>query len=141
MAGKSDYLEAKLLDLVLGANAFSAPATVYIALFTAAPSDAGGGTELTGVSNYVRLAVTNNSTNFPNASGTSPTTKSNGTAFTFVTATADWAAGATTIGWVGVFDAATTGNMLYWAAVTVAKNCLNGDTVSFPIGTLTFTED
>ena len=49
MAGsKSDYLENEILDHVLGGADYSRPATVYIALYTAAPTDAGGGTEVTG---------------------------------------------------------------------------------------------
>ena len=43
MAGKSDYLENKVLDHILGNTAYTAPATLYFALFTSAPSDAGGG--------------------------------------------------------------------------------------------------
>ncbi len=140
MAGsKSDYLEAKLLDHVLGATAYSAPATVYVALFTAAPTDAGGGTEVStgGGSSYARVAVTNNTTNWPNASGTSPTTKSNGTAITFPTAGADWG----TIVAFGVFDASSAGNLLYWATLTVNKTVSTGDTANFAVGSIVISED
>src|SRR3989304_6558665 len=76
MAGsKSDFLENELLDHVLGNAAYAAPATVYFGLYSVGPSDVGGGTELTG-SGYARIAVTNNATNFPAASGGA---KSNGT--------------------------------------------------------------
>ena len=89
MAGSfSDYLEAKVLDHVFGATAYTAPATIYYAAFTAAPSDSGGGTECTGGS-YARKGMTNNATNFPNASGTSPTSKTNGADVNFVQATAE----------------------------------------------------
>jgi len=87
MAGsKSNYLENKVLDHVLGGGDYTRPATVYVALYTVAPSDTGGGTEVTGGS-YARAAVTNNSTNWPAASGGE---KSNGTEITFETATASW---------------------------------------------------
>ena len=45
MAGFSDYLEDKVLDHVFGGSAYTAPSPLYVALFTAAPSDPGGGTE------------------------------------------------------------------------------------------------
>lgn len=82
MAGSfSNYLENALLDHALGGGNYTRPATVYIALFTVAPSDAGGGTEVSG-NNYSRAAVTNDATNFPAASGGA---KSNGVAITFAT--------------------------------------------------------
>lgn len=140
MAGsKSDYLEAKLLDHVLGATTFTPPSIVYVALFTAAPSDSGGGTEVTtsGGTGYSRVSVANNTTNWPNASGTSPTSKSNGTTFTFPTATADWG----TIVAMAIFDASTGGNMLYWATLNANKVVSNGDTASFSNSTITVTED
>lgn len=66
MAGKSDYLELKILDGVLGGPDFVRPATSHVALYTVAPSDAGGGTEVSGGS-YARAAVTNSATNWPAA--------------------------------------------------------------------------
>ena len=48
MAGFSDYLEDKVLDHVFGGNAYTAPGTLYVALYTVAPTDTGGGTEVTG---------------------------------------------------------------------------------------------
>ena len=134
MAGsKSDFLENELLDHVLGNAAWSAPATVYIALYTAAPSDSGGGTEVTGGS-YARKAVTNNATNWPAASGGA---KANGTTITFVTATADWG----TVVAFGIFDASSGGNLLYWADLTASKTVDSGDTAEFPVGNLDVTED
>jgi len=133
MAGsKADYLENELLDHVLGNSAYTAPATVYVALYTVAPTDAGGGTEVTGGS-YARVAVTNNATNWPAASGGA---KSNGTAITFPTATADWG----TVVAMGILDAATGGNLLYWADLTASKTVNNGDTASFAVGELDVTE-
>lgn len=134
MAGsKSDFLENELLDHVLGNAAYTAPATVYIALYTAAPTDAGGGTEVTGGS-YARVAVTNNATNWPAASGGA---KSNGTAVTFPTATANWG----TVVAFGILDAASAGNLLYWADLTTSKAVNNGDTASFAVGDIDVTED
>jgi hypothetical protein len=133
MAGKSDYLENKVLDLLLGAVSYTVPTTVYIGLYTVAPTDAGGGTEVSG-GGYARVAVTNNTTNFPTASNGS---KSNGTTINFPTATADWG----TVVAVGIFDASTAGNLLFWANLTTSKVVQNGDTAQFASGSLTFSED
>ncbi len=136
MAGsKSDYLEAKLLDHVLGGPDYARPATVYVALFTSAPTDAGGGTEVSGGA-YARVAVTNNAANFPAAIGPA-STKKNGTAITFPTATANWG----TVVAFGLLDAATAGNLLYWGDLTVSKTVTTGDTPAFAANALTITED
>jgi hypothetical protein len=132
MGSKSDYLENKVLDHVLGGGDYTRPATVYAALFTVAPSDSGGGTEVANGS-YARAAITNNATNFPAASGGA---KANGAAVTFATATAAWGE----VVAYALFDAATSGNMLYWSLLDISKEVYEDDTVSFPIGALTFTE-
>lgn len=140
MAGsKSDYFEAIVLNLALGASAYTAPGTLYLALSTAAYSDAATGSAMTEVSggSYARLAVTNNATNWPAASGTSPTTKSNGTAMTFVTATGSWG----TILSFYIADASSAGNILYGGDLTTSKAIGSGDTATFAISAITVTED
>jgi hypothetical protein len=132
---KSDYLEAKVLDHILGGGDFARPATVYGALFTTAPADAGGGVEVSGGS-YARVGVTNNATNFPAASGTT-TIKQNGTPITFPKATAAWG---TIVAWA-LFDAATAGNLLFWGTLSTSKAVAIDDTPSFGAGALTITED
>ena len=102
MAGFSDYLEDKVLNHVFGGTAYTAPGTLYVGLYTAAPTDAGGGTEVTGGS-YARKSMA-----AMTVSGTSPTEATNGAAVEFVTATGSWG----TVTHVGVFDAVTTGNLL-----------------------------
>jgi hypothetical protein len=133
MGSKSDFLEGKVLDHLYGATIYTPPATWYVAVFTTAPTDSGGGTEVTGGS-YARVAVTNNTTNFPAASGGS---KSNGTQVNYVTPTADWGI----IVAFALFDAVTGGNMGPWGAVSPSKTVQNGDPTYFPAGSLTFTED
>lgn len=134
-SGKSTYWANKLLDLICGAAAFSAPGTSYLALYTVAPTAGGGGTEASGGS-YARASNTNNSTTWPNASSG---VKSNGVAFTFTTATADWSSGSNQVA-AALMDALTTGNELYFGALTQNKPVLNGDTASFAIGALSITE-
>lgn len=140
MPGKSDYLENRVLDHFLGGAASSAPATVYVGLYTTALNDASTGTtpspgvEVSGGS-YARAAVTNNATNWPNASGGA---KANGTAITFPAPTANWG----TIVGFAILDAATNGNILYFGAVTPNKTVNNGDPApSFAVGDLDVTED
>lgn len=128
-SGKSTSIANAVLDFMLGSGS---PATLYIAGFTTTPTAAGGGTEVTGGS-YARVAVTNNSTNFPAASGAS---KSNGTAFTFPQATADqglWKG-------MGIFDAASGGNLRAFADLVTNRQIYSGDTPSFAAGSLVFTE-
>ena len=133
MAGSmSDDLENEILDHILGGADYARPATVYVALYTVAPTDAGGGTEVTGGS-YARVAVTNNATNWPAAASGA---KANGTAFAFPTATASWG----TVVAFGIFDAATVGNLLYWGDLTVSKVVGSGDTASFAIGDIDITQ-
>ena len=133
----SNFLELELLDHVLGAAAYTAPATLYVALHTADPGEAGAQNtnEATGTS-YNRVAVTNNATNFPAASGGS---KSNGTAINFAT---PGAGGWGTVTHWSIGDAASgAGNILFSGALTTSKTINAGDTVSFAIGTLTVTAD
>jgi len=142
MAGsKSDYLEAIILNGFLGGTAITVPGTVYLALSTAAYSDASTGSSMTEVSTsstaYARVAVTNNSTNWPAATGTSPTTKTSGAVFTFPTATASWG----TVLSFYIVDASSAGNVLYGADLTTSKLIGIGDTASFASGAITVTED
>lgn len=130
MGSFSDYLESKLLDHVLGNTAYVAPSTVYLALYTALPGDvSASGTEVTGGS-YARVAVLNNTTNWSNSTGTSPTTKVNGATFTFPTATANWGL----IVGFAIYDSGSGGNELLWAALTTSKNVNSGDTARFNSG-------
>ena len=129
---KSDYLELKLLDHVLGGADYVRPATVYFALYTAAPNDAGGGTEVSGGS-YARSAVTNNATNFPAASGGA---KTNGTDINFATPSASWG----TITHMAVLDASSGGNYLYHGPLAVSKVINSGDTVRIAAGDFDLTE-
>jgi len=129
MAGFSDYLENKVLLHVFGGTSYTAPGTLYVALFTSAPSDTGGGTECSGGS-YARKSMA-----AMTVSGTSPTTATNGAAVEFVTATGSWG----TVTHVGVFDASTSGNLLGWAALSASKTVSSGDVFRFDAGDLDIT--
>lgn len=137
MSSFGDYLEKELLDHVFGNAAYSAPATLYLALSTASPTDDGSGLTEPAGGSYARLAVANNATNFPAATGTTPTLKSNGVQFDFITATASWGV----ITHMAIMDAASGGNMLAWSTLATSKTIDSGDTVNFKVGELDITLD
>ena len=133
MSSKSDYLEDEILDHMLGGGDYTRPATVYIALYTAAPSDAGGGTEVS-AGDYARKSVTNNATNWPAASSSQ---KQNGTEIAFTEAVNSWG----TVTHFSIMDAVSAGNFLFWGVLTNSKTIDIGDTFKFPINAITITED
>lgn len=128
MASFTDFTENKVLDHVVGKTAWTMPA-IWVALFTAAPSDTGGGTEVTGGS-YARKATAGTDWAAAAAGATS-----NATTLTFVTPTASWG----TVTHFALMDAATVGNMIAWAPLTTSQAIGSGNTVSFAIGDLDVT--
>lgn len=145
MASMSDYLENKLIDHLFKATAYTAPVGLYVALYTSAPSDSGGGTEVTGGA-YARvnLAPSSSANWRPTQGGTTaPSTGTTGTtsnavAVTFPSPSANWG----TVVAFGVFDASTSGNLLIFGNLTISKTVNNGDAApSFAIDALTFQID
>lgn len=137
MAGKSDFLENAILNHIFRGVAMPTfAASVYVGLFTAAPGESGGGTEVTGGS-YARQAITRNTGNFKDPSTALQGLTENINAITFPTATADWGV-VVAAGW---FDAASGGNMLYFNALTVSKTVNTGDVLKFNAGDAEITED
>jgi len=128
MAGFSDYLENAVLDHVFRASTYTAAATVYAALYTATPSDAGGGTEVSGTA-YARQAIV--------FAAASSGTIVNSAIVNFGTAGSAWG----TVSTFGVFDAATSGNLLAWDSLTASKTIGEDDPVSFPVGNLSIALD
>ena len=126
MAEISDYLEKKILDYVLRDTADWAPAAVYLALHTADPVDAGSGAEVSGGS-YARQACA-----FDAAHATGGNTaNTDAESFTVMPAC--------TVTHVGVWDAASSGNLLFHTAVDTSKAVLAGDTISVAAGAITIT--
>ena len=145
MSAMSDYLENKIIDWLLRGQTFTPPATVYVGLLTVAPSDSGGGTEVTGGS-YTRVAVASSLANWAGSQSAGSTTASSGTggttsnnaAVTFPAPTANWG----TVVAFGVYDASSAGNLLFYASLTTSKTINNGDAApSFAAGALTFQID
>lgn len=144
MAALSDYLENKILDHILRATPYTAPATVYVGLLTAAPNDAGGGTEASGT-NYARAGVTSGTSAWNNTQGNT-TGASTGTDGTIENAAAvnfatPGAGGWGTVTHFGVYDSPSGGNLLFYAALSTSKTINEGDTVSFAAGALSLQID
>ena len=142
MSDFSDYAENKITDALMRGQALGAPTTWYVALFTAAPNDAGGGTEVSGGA-YARATFAASTTNWSGTQGAGTTTASTGTgglssnnvALTFPTPTAGWG---TVTHWA-LLDAAASGNFWLSHALDVSKTINTGDVVKFDIGTMTLT--
>ncbi len=129
MSSFSNYTENLLLNWLLTTNSATRPTAWYVGLFTAAPSDAGGGTEVSG-NGYARVA-----TGTISVSGTD-TTATNAASIEFAAASGgNWG----TVTHAAIFDASTSGNMLAWAALTTSRTINDGDVFRIPAGSLTVT--
>jgi hypothetical protein len=127
MAGNlSNYLENKVLDHILGTTTYTMPSTVYVALYTAAPNDTGGGTQVTGGSYARQTAVFD-------AASSGATQNTGNIDFTNMPAC--------TVVAIGVFDALTTGNLLVWGTLATNKSLDAGDTLRIATGDLDISLD
>jgi len=123
----SDTFETTVLTWVFTTSSATRPTEWHIALYTASPSDPGGGTEVSGGA-YARQAVTFT---------VSGNTASNNAAIEWPVATAAYG----TVTDVGVFDASTGGNLIAYAALTTSKAIDTGDVFRLPAGDLDVTLD
>ena len=122
----SNYLENALINVTLRATSYTAPTTVYVALYTTDPTDADAGTEVTGGS-YARQAVT--------FAAPSNGVSTNSADVTFPTATASFG----TVTHIGLRDALTAGNLLYHTPLDVSKTIATGDIFKITTGNLSVT--
>jgi hypothetical protein len=117
----SNYLANELLDHVFNA-AYAPPATVYLGLSTADPTDTGSGLAEPVGSGYARQPIT-----FGAAASRRVT---QGSAVTFPQATGAWG----TVSHWALFDAVSGGNMLAHGALAQAKSVVANNTPSVPSG-------
>ena len=122
----SNFLENALINATLRNTTYTSVATVYVSLWTSDPTDAGSGTEVSGGS-YARTAVT--------FGAPSNGVTTNSADVTFPTATASWG----TVGWIGINDALSSGNLLYHTALDTAKTIDSGDIFKISTGNLSVT--
>jgi hypothetical protein len=116
----SNYLENKVLGHVFGATPYTAPATLYVGLFTSDPGEGGSGTEVSGGS-YARQTI---------AFTVTDNQASNTAAVEFPTATASWG----TVTYAAVYDAVSGGNLMAYGALTTSKTIASGDVLRIPAG-------
>lgn len=121
MTALSNYLENALINEVLRNTGYTPAATVYLALFTTATTEAGGGTEVTGGS-YARQAIT---------FGAPSDGASNNTATISFTNLP-----AATITHAAIMDASTSGNMLLHGPLQNPRIVAAADSVTFAAGAL-----
>ena len=126
MAEISNYLENALINGTIRGTTYTAPTTVYVGLYTSDPTDANTGTEVSGGS-YARTAVT--------FAAPSNGVTTNNADVTFPQATASWG----TVGWIGILDSLSGGNLLYHTPLDVAKTIDSGDIFKIATGSLSVT--
>ena len=126
MSALSDYAENELLDHLLGTGSFTMPSAVYVGLSTASFNDDNSGTELSG-NNYTRKAIT--------FGAASSGTASNNAAVEFNAATGSWG----TVSHFGIFDAASSGNLLIHGALTASKVIASGDILKIAVSDMSIT--
>jgi len=124
MAEMSNYLENALINATLRNTTYTSPTTVYVGLFTTDPTDAGSGTEVSGGS-YARQSAS-----FASPSNGLSATDAD---ITFPQATGSWG----TVGWIGIFDNLTSGNLLYHTALDTSKTIDVNDIFKISSGSLT----
>jgi len=127
MSAISNYLENALINATLRNTTYTSPTTVYAGLFTSDPTDAGSGSEVSGGS-YARKAITF-------AAPSNGVTTNSAAACEFDQATGSWG----TITHFGIFDALTSGNLLYHGALTTSKTIASGDVFKFATSSVTVT--
>lgn len=125
MAEMSNYLEGALINATLRNTAYTSTA-VYLALYTSDPTDADAGTEVTGNA-YARQAIT--------FGAPSNGVSTNSAAIEFPQATGSWG----TVAYIGIRDALTNGNLLYYSPLDASKTIATGDVFKMAIASLSVT--
>lgn len=123
----SNTFETTTLQWLFTTTSVTRPTAWYLALYTVAPSDTGGGTECSGTS-YARQSFTMT---------VSGNTATNGANIEFPVAGSSWG----TLVAVGVFDALTGGNLIAYGNLTTSKTIDTGDVFRIPAGDLDITLD
>lgn len=142
MSAMTNLVENSLIDFLLRGQSWSLPTDFYVGLLTAAPSDTGGGTEVS-QTGYARAAVTRSLAAWAGTQSAGSTTASTGTTHkTSNNAVIDLGTPSTTgpdATHCGVWDASTSGNLLFYYELPVAKTLNTGSAITFASGALQFT--
>ena len=151
-AAPGQYIQPLLLQAIFGGGSsqtqWTGVATIYVGLSTqgwsTSVTDANLKTgEPTSAGAYARIAVTNNTTNFPTATGSNPATSKLATAQSYAASTAAWSTGASALQSVFFADASTLagGNILWSGPLSPSTDVVNGSgvTLSFAANALQMT--
>lgn len=139
MSKFSNYTEANIVETTLRGAAFPVPAGVYVALFTADPTDANvaaNEVQLAAWPAYVRKDAADGASISTGWTAPADGVSSNAKVITFP---ANNGAASVTVTHIGLYDAASGGNLLYHAPLVSSKTLLVGDVLSFGIGSITVT--
>jgi len=118
-------LANQLLNATVGNVTFTTPTTAYISLYSTSPNTTSSGTEIVG-NGYSRQSATfSAAANAATASNAAVTFSCTGNAWPTLKA-------------VGVMDASTAGNLMYYTPIT-NRNVAAGSTLTFASGTITLT--
>jgi len=129
MVALSDVAEKLLLDWLMTTGTATRPTAWYVALYTLAPSDSGGGTEVSG-GGYARQSVTFD------AAATPGGTTSNNNVVQFTASGANYG----TVTHIGIHSASSgSGNLLWHGAMTASRVVNDGDTLEFSVGNIDLT--
>lgn len=128
MSALSDHAENLILNFLMTSGTATRPTAWYVSLYTVAPSDAGGGTEVSG-NGYSRQTVA-----WDTATGTGGTTDNTGS----VSFTATGGNFGTIVA-IGIHDASSGGNLLWHGALSTNKTVNDGDTLEFAAGAIDLT--
>lgn len=123
----TDFLENKLVAHTFSNTAFTSPSSVFVALYTVAPTDSTTGTEVSG-GGYARQSA---------AFTTTGNAATNTSAIEYPTATGNYG----TVVAVAILDASSSGNMLAYATLSSSKTISTGDVFRIPAGDLDITLD
>ena len=126
MAEMSNFLENALINATLRNTSYTSPTTVYVGLYTTDPGEGNTGTEVSGGS-YARVSVS--------FGAPSNGVSTNSASVTFPTATGTWG----TVTHIGILDALTGGNLLYYTPLDASKSIASGDVFTISTGNLSVT--
>jgi len=132
----SNYAELKTLDHIFGISSFAQP-TIYVALCTDDPTDAGTGASMNVLADSNSYARVDASGDFGTAAASGSI--SNDDVIAFPEATGSWG----TVTYFAILDSGThgAGNLLFSGALDTSRAVASGDTPRFAIGELTVTAD
>lgn len=139
MSKFSNYTETNIVETTLRGAAFPVPAGVYVGLFTADPTDANvtaNEVQTASWPSYGRVDAAGGAAISTGWTAAADGVSSNAKVVTFA---ANNGASSVTVTHIGLYDAASGGNLLYHAPLVSSKTLLVGDVLSFGIGSITVT--